>query len=171
MNPKDAVLCVWCEWTLIMSTSPLVEMFSLESSECPYFMGSCLAISPKLLAPELNHSLLLTFWALLYPLQLPLPPSFFSFCIPVKLPIPYFPLILPGLGPMARQAWQPHSNSIQLPKEDFTFGFESWCMCICIWYFLFQLFLSCYQRFHVDCGNFIDLVWHFEDKFLHLKSS
>lgn len=66
---------------------------------------------------------------------------------------------------------KPASNSILHSERDFMFSFESRCMSIHICYFLFQLFLSCYQRFNVDCGNFISLVWHFEDKFLHPGSS
>lgn len=76
----------------------------------------------------------------------------------MKCPSLSSPLFSLDLVPLAMKLQQLTSISIPHSEKDFTFSFESRCMSIHICYFLFQLFLSCYQRFNVDCGNFISLV-------------
>lgn len=113
-----------------------------------------------LFLPKLHLTGLPTACPPLYLSHLLLPAASFSISVEsIKLFDIHIPITLPDLAP--RWPRSPRASSkaspFHIPRISL-FSFESRCMSIHMCYFLFQLFLSCYQRFNVDYGIFISLV-------------
>lgn len=143
INSRDFVVCTWSQWTLSASAThlgvesleytgfigPRISHFSRSTCSCLYCFLHCFSHSSPPLPTTVSVS---SFF--------PRPPPYLLLC---RADCHFSSLWTQS--PRNYSSDNLHSVSTQEPYKDLTLDFESQCLCIYIWYFLFQLFLSCYQ--------------------------